>query len=163
MEYDPELKDWVKTPSDHRRDGTLVVLAILGLIAAVFVIKAAFSAFQAAPQAAENMRKEQEIDRRTKEDSAAIQEKLKEIKGSSLTDAEIANVWKTRAMIRVSYNLVLDAKSPSETEVRINTFFEGTYEGKRRANVPGYDLQMPLECVSKGTLEAALWDYLARN
>lgn len=89
MEYDPELKDWVKTPSDHRRDGTLVILAIVGLIAVGFVIKAAVSAFQSMPQAAENIRKEQEIDRRTKEDSAAIQEKLKAIKGSSLTDAEI--------------------------------------------------------------------------
>lgn len=78
-------------------------------------------------------------------------------------EATIGNVWSTRAVIRVSFNIVLDEKASGGTEVRINTFFDGTYMGKRQTNVPGYDVQMPLQCVSKGTMEAALWDYLANN
>lgn len=75
-------------------------------------------------------------------------------------EASMANVWSTNAIIRVSYNIVLDQKSETQTEVRINAFFDGQYVGKRKTNVPGYDLQMPIECVSKGTLEAAIWSYI---
>lgn len=68
-------------------------------------------------------------------------------------EASLANVWSTRAVIRVSFNIVLDRKPSGGTEVRINTFFDGTYMGKRQTNVPGYDVEMPLQCVSKGTME----------
>lgn len=74
--------------------------------------------------------------------------------------AKITNVWGTSSRITVSYNIVLNRLGPNQTEVVLNAFFNGVYLGKRNRNIPGYDVELPLECVSKGVLERGIIEYL---
>jgi hypothetical protein len=74
--------------------------------------------------------------------------------------AKITNVWETTSRISVSYNLVLNKTAADQTEVVMNVFFTGAYYGKRNRTIPGYDVELPLECISKGVLERGIIDYL---
>jgi hypothetical protein len=74
-------------------------------------------------------------------------------------DARIANVWKSSQRVLFSFNIVLHEK-PEGTTATINVFFDGMKLGQRSAYASGYDIEMPLQCVSSGLLEGELLQYL---
>ena len=77
-------------------------------------------------------------------------------------EASIGNVWSTSSHIAYTYNIVLVPNLSSQTEVRVNAFFDGSYLGKRNFTSAGNDVGFDVKCVSKGTLEVKLLDYLEK-
>ena len=78
-------------------------------------------------------------------------------------DAKIANVWSSSQRILLSFNIVLRSQAEDTTDAGINVFFDGVKLGKRNAYASGYDIEMPLQCVSTGKLEQDLLRYLAQS
>lgn len=74
--------------------------------------------------------------------------------------AKIPNVWGTATKISVSYNLVLNKLADDQTDVALTVSFSGSYYGQRNANLPEYDIEVPLQCVSKGVLEQDVMAYV---
>jgi hypothetical protein len=75
----------------------------------------------------------------------------------------LANVWSSETRIMVSFNIVLEQKNEAPTTVRINAFFEGVILGKRSLYASGYDTQIRLTCVSTGSLEQEIGEYLRKG
>lgn len=75
----------------------------------------------------------------------------------------LANVWSSETRIMVSFNTVLEPKGEAATAVRINAFFEGVMLGKRSLYASGYDTQIRLTCVSTGSLEREIGDFLRKG
>lgn len=75
-------------------------------------------------------------------------------------EAKIGNVWSTTHRILFTFNIVLRAQTANETDATINVFFEGAKLGKRNLYAGGYDVEIPLQCVSTGYLEQDLLRYL---
>jgi hypothetical protein len=75
-------------------------------------------------------------------------------------EAKIGNVWSTAHRILFTFNIVLRAQAANETDATINVFFDGAKLGKRNLYAGGYDVEMPLQCVSTGYLEHDLLRYL---
>jgi hypothetical protein len=75
-------------------------------------------------------------------------------------EATIGNVWSSAHRILFTFNIVLRARTANETDATINVFFDGAKLGRRNLYAGGYDVEMPLQCISTGYLEQDLLRYL---
>ena len=76
--------------------------------------------------------------------------------------ASMANVWSSATRILLSFNVILEKRTDSTTNVTVNTFFDGVKLGKRNLYASGYDTEMHLTCLSTGNFERDLVGYLER-
>ena len=75
---------------------------------------------------------------------------------------KLRNVWSTTHHIFFAFNILLDGRAPKATAATINVFFNGKKLGKRNLYAPGYDVEVPLQCISTGKFEQDLLAYLIR-
>lgn len=68
--------------------------------------------------------------------------------------AQLGNVWSSTSRIRLSFSIMLEADGTGASVIRVNTFFEGVKLGRRNLYASGYDIEMPLTCLSSGRLES---------